>query len=74
MTVSGIVSKLRTGELAADLGVDPSTVSKWKDRESIPGEYWLGIVRFAEQRGISGITLEALASLHCKPALAEARA
>ena len=74
MTVSGIVGKLRTGELAAELGVDPSTVSKWKDRGSIPGEYWLRIVRFAEQRGVNEITLETLASLHARPEPVEARA
>ena len=66
MTVSELIGKLKTGELASELGVDPPTVSKWKDRGSVPGKYWFGIVRFAEQRGVNGITLEALASVHSK--------
>lgn len=74
MTVSELVGKLKTGELAAELGVAPSTVSKWKDRGAVPGEYWFALVRFAEHRGVSGITLEALASVHSRPESAEARA
>lgn len=69
MTVSELVGKLKNGELAAELGVAPSTVSKWKERGSVPGEHWYGIVRFAEHRGVSGITLEALASVHSKTEL-----
>lgn len=74
MTVSEIVKKLKTNALAAQLGLDPSTVSKWRER-GIPGEYWLAIVDFAAARGENEITLDVLAALHSKrePANVEAR-
>jgi hypothetical protein len=73
MTVSELLGKVRTNALAAELGVDPSTVSKWKERESVPGEYWRGVVDFAVARGVNEITLERLASAHSRPSV-EARA
>jgi len=49
--------------LAEDLGVKEASVRKWKDRDSIPAEYWLPLVAAAERRGIPGVTLELLAQI-----------
>ncbi|WP_425404600.1 hypothetical protein [Hwanghaeella sp.] len=50
-----------TADLSALLGVSAQVVRKWKMRDSIPCEYWSPIVADAANRGIDGVSLEALA-------------
>lgn len=47
-------------EFAQDIGVKPATVRQWVARDSIPGGYWLRIVRASDTRQL-GVTLEQLA-------------
>ena len=47
--------------LAKDIGVAQATVERWRDRDSIPGTYWVAIERAAQRQGIRWITVEALA-------------
>lgn len=67
-TVDEIIDGLGgTGAVTEGLGLKhPSIVSSWRARKSIPGERWLGLADLARERGVNGITLEALASLHSK--------
>ncbi len=53
--------------LASDIGVKDGTVRAWKVR-GIPAGYWLEIVAAAAHRGISGITLEQLATIAARVA------
>lgn len=64
---------------SAGVPVSNWMVSKWARRGRIGPEYWEALVRFAEARGLRGVTFELLAALHAKsaserPALREARA
>ena len=47
--------------LSPELGVAPSSPAAWKHRDSVPPEYWRGIVKLAKEYRVSGVTLEALA-------------
>jgi hypothetical protein len=49
--------------LAADLGEKPATVRKWKQRNKIPPEHWVGVVRSAQVRGYEGVTADVLAAV-----------
>lgn len=49
--------------LASDLDEKDVTVRKWRNRNSIPGEKWLRLVRAAERRGFCGVTLGRLAQI-----------
>lgn len=53
--------------LAGDIGASLAAVRKWPQRDRIPSEYWLAIVRAASEREIGGVTYEALAEMHAKP-------
>ncbi len=65
MDAARIIDNLGGTTVVADLcGVLPSTVSNWRQRESIPAKYWRIIAATAAQQGIAGITLERLAKLH----------
>lgn len=55
-----------TADLGRDLGVPYPTVSAWKQRGSIPAEYWRDVVRAARRRGHLEVTAEALAELHAR--------
>jgi hypothetical protein len=46
--------------------VERQTVSNWKIRESIPGEYWYEIVVMARHKRVSGIHYDFLARLHSR--------
>lgn len=48
-------------QMAADLSVKPDTVRKWRERDSVPGEYWAAIVRAARDRRLA-VRLEDLAA------------
>lgn len=49
--------------LARDIGEKDVTVRAWRNRNSIPPEYWLKVVSAAQERGISGVTPTSLASI-----------
>lgn len=51
-----------TAKVAEALGIKDNTVSGWRDRGIPPGR-WPGLVRFAEDKGVGGVTFEALAAL-----------
>lgn len=54
-----------TRDLAADLGLrDPSHCRVFKVRGRIPRAYWHDLVEAAERRGIKGVSLKRLKSLH----------
>jgi hypothetical protein len=46
------------------LNVNPSTASEMKRRRSIPVPYWPALIQGAAERGIAGITYEALVKAH----------
>ena len=52
--------------VAEDCDSDVEAVYQWQKRGSIPGRYWLHLVNGAEKRGLDGVTLEKLASIHAK--------
>ena len=47
-------------KLAEDIGLPPVNVRTWRQRNSIPPEYWQAIIASAECRGIPGVTADAL--------------
>lgn len=49
--------------LAADAGAGKEAVKKWKRRNTIPAEYWAGLIQAAETRGIQGVTADVLATI-----------
>lgn len=53
--------------LASDLGVDYERVKKWRQRDSVPAEYWPGLVAAASERGFR-LSLSELHSLARKAA------
>ena len=62
MTHAEIINKWdKLTDFAADLSVQYGTAKQWKRRSSIPDNYWLHVVGAAKARGLSGVTLEALA-------------
>jgi hypothetical protein len=64
-----------TKAVADALSLDISTVSCWREggvgkrKGGIPSTRWLPLVSLAEAKGISGVTLEALAELASRAAL-----
>lgn len=50
-------------ELAAALDVKRAMIACWKHRDSIPRAYWAGLIRAAQNRGLSEVTLDLLSSL-----------
>lgn len=50
-------------DLALDIDEKPGTVRKWRQRNSIPADKWLSVVRAARRRGLAGVTLELLAKI-----------
>lgn len=48
--------------LAAEIGVGVSAARKWPQRNNIPSEWWLAILR-TERARQAGLTAEALAEL-----------
>jgi hypothetical protein len=51
------------------LGVNPSTASEMKRRESIPVEYWPALVAEADRMGRTEVTLESMALVMADAAL-----
>ena len=50
-------------ELANDIGEPPTAVQKWRQRNKIPSEHWLKLVRAARRRRFQGVTLASLARI-----------
>lgn len=48
--------------LAAEVGVKPASVRKWRQRQSIPANYWMKVVR-SPVAVAAGITIEEMAKL-----------
>lgn len=70
-----IVALGGTGAVADALKQSDSTVSGWQspERRGIPAAHWSAIVALAAERGVAGVTLEALADLAARE-VAEVRA
>jgi hypothetical protein len=52
--------------VAARLDRKLTTVTSWGSRQSIPVEVWPELVKLADERGIEGITYEALTQVHAE--------
>ncbi|MFO1150972.1 MAG: hypothetical protein U1E62_21565 [Alsobacter sp.] len=63
--VPTIIEALGVSHLSRVLSQRVSTVSSWKQRGSIPAEYWPGIVLEAKRRGYA-LSYELLAILHAR--------
>ena len=57
-----------TNGVAEALGLNPSTVSSWRARGSIPADRWLDLAGLADGKCLGGLTVQTLAVLHSKPA------
>jgi hypothetical protein len=51
-------------DLARELGVGPSRITDWKNRDAIP--YWQSILQAARRRGHPEVTAELLVELHAR--------
>lgn len=51
------------GEMADDIGAKQSTVSKWKQRNAIPPEWWASVIEAAERRKYVGVTADVMTQL-----------
>jgi hypothetical protein len=60
------VAMYLSDKVAAQFRVERQTVSNWKLRESIPGEYWFEIVLMARSKRVPGINHVLLSKLHCR--------
>lgn len=68
MTHSEIISQWPSlSEFAADIGVEYGTAKAMRRRSSIPPQYWVTIVAKAAERGVKGVTYEALALAAAQP-------
>ncbi len=56
--------------LASDVGATVYSIRKWRQRDSIPPEYWRALVESAAKRGIAVVTLEVLAGFAANRRLA----
>lgn len=54
-------------DFANDIGVSYGTAKAMRRRNSIPSEYWLGMVSRGSERGIDSVSLEALAEAAATP-------
>lgn len=63
-TAAEVIEKLGgSTALAARLQLPATTVASWKNRGSIPPEYWLLLTRLAAEKGVAEITLASLAEM-----------
>lgn len=49
--------------VAADAGTSVGAVKQWRNRNNIPGEYWLKLEMGARERRIPGVTMHSLGRL-----------
>ncbi len=72
MTPDSLIESLGgTSQVAAALALGAPVVSNWRARGKIPAEFWTEIVALATERGVIGITSEALATMHARRAVDE---
>lgn len=65
LAVSNIINAFGgTSAFARAIGVGQSTASEMKRRGSIPAEYWVLLVRAADDVGVVNVTFENLARIH----------
>lgn len=64
-TISDIIGQWPDGltTFCEDVHVNPYRAKKWAARNSVPGCYWLAIVKSAEERGLEGVTYDVLAEI-----------
>ncbi len=55
-----------TSAFAGALGLNLSTASEMRRRSSIPVRYWPKLVEAARERGIEGVTNDALVTIHAR--------
>lgn len=73
MTHTDIINKWPSlTEFAADLAVEYGTAKAMRRRGSIPAKYWLLVVTKATERGLAGVSHEALTIGAAAPAATEA--
>lgn len=53
-------------EFSADIGCGYEAARKFRDRESIPPEYWESIILASEKKGVSGIDWEWLGRVNAR--------
>jgi hypothetical protein len=63
-----------TRAFARDAGCSPTLVRQWRHRDSVPAQYWPGIVDGAARRGIALVDLKLLVQLAARRRAPEARA
>lgn len=72
MTHSEIISLWPSlSDFADDLGIQYGTAKAMRRRDSIPPEYWIAVTDKAKERGLDGVSLEALAEAVARPEAAE---
>jgi hypothetical protein len=49
--------------LAGDIGALANTVSKWRQRDFIPPEWWVRVAAAAGRRGFDGVSVEQMARI-----------
>ncbi len=63
MTHAEMINKWPSlSDFARDIGVGYGTAKAMRRRSSIPSEHWLALTMKADERGFSGVTLNALAA------------
>jgi hypothetical protein len=61
-------------QFAADIGAEYPTAAAWSQRNSIPPPWWPDVVRAAQVRGFTDITVAALATIaHDRPKRVKSR-
>lgn len=61
-------------ELAADLGVRRGMIACWKHRDSVPSAHWAALIKAAQNRGMSEVTLDLLSRLAARSTRKDAAA
>lgn len=60
--------------MATDAKTTVGAIKQWRNRNSIPGEYWLALEVGAAQRNIPGVTMHTLGAIANRRRPAEAAA
>lgn len=66
-SVAEVIDAIGGSTLSRRLGhQSASTVSSWKQRGSIPPEYWPEVISEAQSRGVDGVSADTLAEIHAR--------
>ena len=66
-SISDLISRWKSiAEFSAEAGCGYEAARKFRDRESIPHQYWETIIRIAPDKGIPGIDWEWLGRMHAR--------